>query len=324
MILGDSTTLNAQLLARVLGEDLSPGDEVIVTNLDHEANVGPWRELERRGAALREWRFHPETLQLELDDLERLLTERTRLVCFTHCSNLTGALQDAAAICARVREAGATSCVDGVAYAPHRRVDVKAIGADYYFTSLYKTFGPHLGLLYGRRELLLAARSPNHFFVPADRLPVKFEPGNVNYELTASLAAIPAYFDELARHHGESTADPLAAAFERITVHEEQLAERLLEFLRSRPGVRIVGPESADRHQRVPTVSFTIDGRRSSELPPRLDERRLAVRYGHFYAYRPVRDLDLLERDGVVRVSMVHYNTVQEVERLVGALEELV
>ncbi|MCP4664485.1 MAG: aminotransferase class V-fold PLP-dependent enzyme, partial [bacterium] len=225
----------------------------------------------------------------------------------------------------RVHEAGALVCVDGVAFAPHRRVDVKALGVDFYALSLYKIYGPHLALLYGRRRHLVAARGQNHFFIDEASLPAKLEPGNSNHELTASLPAILAYFDALDEHHfpgaGAERCERLARVFALLREHEERLAGRLLDFLESKSNVRIIGPLTADGRTRVPTISFVVDGRDASEIPPLLDPQRIAVRFGHFYAYRLMRDLDLLDRNGVVRVSMVHYNTAAEVERLIRALD---
>ena len=323
IVLGASSTLLVQQLAAALRPSWAPGDEVVVTNLDHETNIGPWRRLEETGIVVREWRFREESLTLHAEDLAPLLTERTRLVAFTHCSNVVGSIVDVASIAARARAAGALTCVDGVAFAPHRRVDVKALGVDFYFASLYKVYGPHLALMYGRRELLRAAKSPNHFFVSEDAVPTKFEPGNVNYELAASLTGLLDYAQALGTHHGLAGALDLDGCYARIAEHEQNLVRPLLEFLAAHPRVRVIGSPGAGREARVPTVSFTVSGRRSSELPPLLDARRLAVRFGHFYAYRLIRDLGLLERDGVVRVSLVHYNTPQEVERLIEALEEL-
>jgi cysteine desulfurase family protein (TIGR01976 family) len=326
VVLGASSTVLAQQLATALRAGWRAGDEVVVTNLDHEANVGPWRKLERTGIAVREWRVRPGTLTLHLEDLEPLLSGRTRLVAFTHCSNIVGTIVDVAAVAARVRAAGALSCVDGVAFAPHRRVDVKALGADFYLASLYKVYGPHLALMFGRKELLLEAHSPNHVFVSETAVPTKLEPGNVNYELAASLVGITDYLAELGVHHGlgashDGTSD-LDACFAAIAAHETELVRPLLAFLEQRPGVRLLGLGAAAGTARVPTVSFTVDGRRSSEIPPACDARRVAIRYGHFYAWRLIRDLGLLERDGVVRVSLVHYNAPHEVARLIEALDE--
>lgn len=325
VVLGSSSTANAALLARALVPLWAEGDEVIVTDLDHETNIGPWRRLQERGIVVREWRLRPETAALELEDLEPLLNERTRLVAFTHCSNVVGRIHDVHTIAARIRSAGALSCVDGVAYAPHRRVDVRALGVDFYLCSLYKVYGPHLSALYGRRELLEGLAGQNHFFIGEDEVPYKLEPGSVCYELTAGLPGIVEYLQELARRCGGngSSGDALATAFELITARERELAAPLLAYLAGHPRVTLIGPATDDPAQRVPTIAFTVQGRRSSEIAPLLDKRHLAVRWGHFYAHRAIESLGLAERDGIVRVSMLHYNTGEEVERLVSALDDV-
>ncbi|MEM7351122.1 MAG: cysteine desulfurase-like protein [Acidobacteriota bacterium] len=329
IVLGPSTTINLQLLAEALRPTLAPGDELIVTNLDHEANVGPWWRLaEALDLTVREWRIRADA-ELDLADLDALLNERTRLVCCTHCSNIAGRIVDIDAVTRRAHAAGARVCVDGVAFAPHRQVDVRTLGVDIYAVSLYKTFGPHLGLLYVRRDLFETLASCNHFFVDPAKLALKLEPGNVSYELAAALPGILDYFAALEGHHfpdalaldkGEGQVG-LDRVFALIAEHEEHLANRLLGYLASKPGVRVIGPASGEQQIRVPTVSFVVEGRQSSEIPPYLDPRRIAVRWGHFYAYRPIRDLGLLARDGVVRVSLAHYNTTQEVDRLIEALD---
>lgn len=324
IVLGPSSTMNVRTLSRALLPLFSRGDEIVVTNLDHETNIGAWRALEAEGLVLREWRFDPESLELTLGGLEAVLSQRTRLVCFTHCSNLVGTVHDAAAVIRRVHDAGALACVDGVACAPHRRVDVKALDADFYFLSIYKVFGPHLGLLYGKRDLLLRARGQNHFFIPEGELPGKLEPGSVVHELTA---ALPAILDHLLalderQHPGSPAAEParLERVFGDIARHEATLAAPLLDFLRSRRGVRVIGRAVADAH-RAPTVSFVVEGRDSGSIPLRLDRERVAIRHGHFYAHRAVEALGLHAGHGVVRASMVHYNTPAEVGRLIAALD---
>jgi len=183
IVIGANTTSNIRVLASALRPLWRPGDEIVVTNLDHESNIGPWRQLEASGIRIREWRFDSDSLRLRARDLEALLSERTRLVAFTHCSNLIGTVHDARRISRLAHDAGALSCVDGVAFAPHRRVDVRALEADFYLVSLYKTFGPHIGLMFGRREHLERAHSQNHFFVGPEAGPYRFEPGNPNHEL---------------------------------------------------------------------------------------------------------------------------------------------
>ena len=328
IVVGPSTTALMGRLAVALGPIWREGDEVIVTNLDHEANVGAWRRLQERGIIIREWRFRPETMRLELDDLDELLNDRTKLVAFTHCANVVGTIHDVAAITKKVRAAGALSCVDGVAYAPHRRVDVKALGVDFYIASLYKVFGPHVGIMYGRREALLAGRNVNHYFVDENDVPYKYEPGGVVHEVAAGVAGIGDYLDAVDAHHGGDPADSAATrtarAFDLFAEAEAKVAAPLLTFLNESPRVRVIGSPSSDAAERVATIAFTVDGMHASEVPAALDQHKVAIRFGHFYAYRAIEALGLTEQGGVVRASALHYNTPEEVTRLIEALDAVV
>jgi selenocysteine lyase/cysteine desulfurase len=270
---------------------------------------------QQAGVVVRTWRVDPDSLELPQERLLALLGPRTRLVCMTHCSNVLGTIMLVAEIARLVHAAGAELCVDGVALAPHRGVDVRALGCDWYVYSFYKTYGPHQAVLWGRYQRLQELASLNHFFIGRDRVPYKLQPGNVNYELAHGCAGIPDYLAALARHHG--TADPFAV----VAAQEEALAERLLAWLRARNEVRIIGRRASARDERVPTISFVVDGRRSGEIVAAVDAHRVGIRFGDFYARRLIEALALAERDGVVRVSMVHYNTLDEVDRLIRALE---
>lgn len=329
-IVGPSTTVNLATMARALAPSCAPSDEIVVTNLDHEANIGCWRRMaEARGLNLREWKLRPQSVRLELEDLEALLNPNTRMVCFTHCANVVGEILDVPAIVEAIRSNREDTwvCVDGVAYAPHRQMDPKAWDVDLYAASLYKVYGPHLGVLYGRKSLLLQAQGQNHDFIPDARLPYKFQPGNVTHELAAGLVGITEYLDQVAQHHamtGETPRARHAAVFDAFARHESELTARLLAGLRERPNIEVLGPKQADATVRVPTVAFTVQGRRASEIPEVIDRHRVAVRFGHFYAKRAIDALGLAERDGVVRVSMVHYNTPDEVDRFLVALDEAI
>ena len=321
--LGSSSTVLVKHLARAVGATLQRGDEIVVTNLDHETNVGAWRELEQAGATIREWRFDPATHALELADLEPLLSERTRVVAFTHCANVVGGIHDVPAICERVREAGAWSVVDGVAFAPHRRVDVKALGADFYFASAYKVYGPHIAALYGRTELLRQVKNQNHVFVGENDVPYKLEPGNAVHELAAGLAGIERYLQRVAEHHSAAPQDALGTTFELFADHEERTIAPLVQFLVEHPRTTLLGPQSADRSERVATIAFTVEGLSSPAVVAALDPQGLALRHGDFYAWRAIRDLGLSEQGGIVRASAVHYTSAAEVERLIAALDRL-
>ena len=328
VVLGSSSTLLIRMLALGLAPHFNPGDEIVVTDLDHESNIGPWRELEERGVVIREWRFDPASGELTLAGLEPLLNARTKLVCFAQVSNLIGTIHDAAAFVRRIHDAGALACVDGVAFAPHRRVDVRALGADFYLVSLYKLSGPHVGLLHARRDRLRETRSLNHFFLGEDLGAYRLQPGTVNPELVASLPALLEYYVELGKHHsGGAPADDatqLASAFDTIAAYESQIAQPLLDFLSTRKGVRLLGLADAAPARRVPTISFTVDGRDSGEIVRALDAARVGTRSGHFYSYRAADALGVLPQNGVVRVSMVHYNSPAEVTRVIEALDRAI
>ncbi|TCQ92647.1 cysteine desulfurase-like protein [Pseudomonas sp. JUb52] len=325
VIMGGSTTHLLQILCRAIAPLIAPGDEIIVTNCDHEANIGPWVRLcEDRGATLRVWQVDPDSLELELDDLQALLGDRTRYVAVTHASNILGSINPVAEIARRVHAVGAQLCVDAVAYAPHRLVDVQASGADFYVYSFYKTFGPHFAVLWGRRDLLLAFPSLNHFFIGQEVVPYKLQPGNVNYELSFGCIGISDYLLDIGDRLGVqgSERERMQAAFDAFEVQEDALAERLLGFLRQRPGVRVIGKTSVQA--RVPTISFVVEGVRSEAVVLKVDEQRIGIRFGDFYARRLIEALGLAPQGGVVRVSLAHYNTLEEIDRLIAALDQAI
>ncbi len=327
VMIGISTTMNFYLLAQALRPGFKAGDEIIVTNLDHEANNGAWRRLEEFGLRIREWRVNPQSADLEIDDLSTLLNERTKLVCFTHTSNITGSINDVAAITRLVHEAGALVCVDAVAYAPHRHIDVKALDVDFYAFSLYKLYGPHLGLLYGKKQHLLEAKGQNHFFIEENNTALKLNPGGPNHELTCGLTGIVDYFDALHAHHFPGTNhdvfERFGQCFELIATHEQSLAQRFVEFAGNTPQIRIIGRADADLERRVSTISFVVEGKDSRDIEAHAISRDIAIRSGDFYARRLIDDLALNVNHGVVRASMVHYNSLEEMDRLISCLKEI-
>jgi cysteine desulfurase family protein (TIGR01976 family) len=325
VVMGATTTQLFHQLARALVQTWAPGDEVIVTNFDHEANIGPWKKLADRGIVIREWKMPPGAHHPDLGDLKALLTDRTRLVAVTHASNIYGTINDVRAIADTVHEAGALICVDGVAYAPHRAVDVQALGADFYAFSVYKVYGPHFAALYGRHELLLAAGNINHSFFPSDKVPQKLEPGNASYELAYSCLGVIDYLEALAQAHGINSKGRAAveAAFGLIAEHEEALSGRLLDYLNRRDDVTVIGDPSPDAARRLPTISFVIHGQSSEAVVCAIDPTGIGIRFGDFYSRGLVQSLDLPNPDGVIRVSAVHYNTLDEIDRLIARLEEI-
>ena len=314
VVIGPSSTQLVFNLSQALAQGFVAGDEIIVSAADHAANVGPWQRLAARGMVIRFWPVDPDSGRLDTAALEPLLNPRTRLVCFTHCSNVIGAIEPAAALVKRIHAAGALALVDGVAFAPHRQVDVQAIGADFYVLSLYKVFGPHLSLLHIKQALFRKLPGINHPFISEDDLPYKLQPGNANYELTWGAAGIPDHLQALGQ------GDP-AAGWNAIAAHESLLVAHLLDWLSSKSGVRVIGPATSDASERVAIVSFTARGHRPADLVAATDAQGVGIRHGHFYSPWLIDALGLADNGGVVRVSMAHYNSMAEVERLIHALD---
>ena len=326
VVMGPATTALVSLLTQALLPGIAPGDEIIVTNTDHEANIGGWMRLKQAGAVVRIWDVNRDSLMLELDDLDRILSARTRWVAMTHASNVLGSVNPVAEVARRVHAGGGRLCVDGVAYAPHRLVDVQSSGADIYVFSFYKVFGPHYAVLWGHRDLLLSLPSLNHHFIGPEDLPYKLQPGNVNFELSWGCAGIADYLHDMGTALGAagSRRQRMQTAFDAFARHEDRLAEQLLSFLRGQPGIRIIGHERVGNSNRMPTISFVVAGKHSETIVRHVDKSNIGIRFGDFYAQRLIEALELQAQGGVVRVSMAHYNTAEEIGRLIGCLEEVV
>ncbi len=322
VILGPSTSALLRMLADGSSGRLSAGDRVVVAEIGHEANVGPWKALQRFGVELDWWRMDPETCESPIESLAGLLDERTRWVAFPHVSNLLGEVMDVARITRLVHDAGARVVVDGVAYAPHRAIDVTAWGVDVYAYSTYKVYGPHMAAMWATRDTLAELDSPNHFFIPDDELPYAFELGGVCHEGCAGVLGLRDYLAELAGV-GEPTAldrPAVERAFDVMTACELPVQARLIEYLRSRDNVRIVGPDHA-RPSRVGTISFLHASKSSRDIADEINRSGIGIRHGHMYAYHLCQALGLDPDDGVIRVSLVHYNTPAEIERLIEVLD---
>jgi cysteine desulfurase family protein (TIGR01976 family) len=322
IVFGPSTTVLLQNLARAMRSQLQPGDEVIVTMSDHESNIGPWVSLQEFGIVLKFWPLNHDTLSLELEDLAPLMTDRTKLVAVTHVSNILGQVNPVAEIARFVHDRGARICVDAVAYAPHRAIDVQAWDVDYYVFSLYKTYGPHYAVMYGKLEHLLELDTLYHYFYGKDKVPGKLEPGNSSYECAYSTLAIRDYFAGL----GGAAPTPRAgieAGFAAVTAQEDALVERLLSYLTARNDCRVFGATTNVGSKRIPTVAFRLDGHDSGALAKAMDAHKIAIRHGDFHSRRLVEDLGQMGDGGLLRVSMVHYNTLEEVDRLCIALDSI-
>lgn len=326
IIFGANMTTLTFHLSRAFGRTLRPGDEVLVTRLDHDANVRPW-ELAARdaGAATRFVDIHPEDCTLDLDDLRRQLTPNVRLVAVTCASNAVGTVNDVRRITRLAHEAGALVFLDAVHYAPHRLIDVQEWDCDFLACSAYKFFGPHVGILWGKREHL--RRLPAYKLRPAtEDLPGRWMTGTPNQEGLAGVAAAIDYLasiDPRAELHN-SRRQRLAHAFQTIEDHEQKLAQRLLDGLASRPRFRVWGITQRNRlSERVPTVSITAADRTPLQIAEHLAKREIYVWNGNMYALELTERLGLEERGGLLRLGLVHYNTAEEIDALLQALDEL-
>jgi cysteine desulfurase family protein (TIGR01976 family) len=319
---GASTALMFQITQAIL-PTVKAGDEIIVTNTDHEANIGAWLRLQSAGAVVRFWNVNPDTLELDLADLESMLSPAVKWIAMTAASNVLGTVNPVAKVAALAHQIGARLCVDAVAYAPHRLVDVQAMDADLVVFSFYKVFGPHYAVLWGRKELLLGLANLNHYFISMQDIPYKLQPGNVNFELSYGCIGISDYLVDVGQQLGEAGTrrQKMQAAFDAFERHEDSLAELLLGYLRSKPSVRIIGHPTARAGQRMPTVSFVVQAQSPEAIVHKVDTQGIGIRFGDFYATRLIESLGLAKQGGVVRVSMAHYNTTDEITRLINALE---
>jgi len=328
VVIGPSATMLLRILSICINQNWEKGDEVIVTNTDHEANVSCWTDLEKKGIKIKIWKVNPDNLELEIDDLKKLLSDRTKLLAVTHASNVLGTINPIKEISKVVHDAGALICVDGVAYAPHRKVDVQEWDVDFYTFSWYKVYGPHLAMMFGKLDLLTSMPGINHYFFKAEDVPYKFQPGNFNFELTYSLKGITEYFEELADHHLDETvtkskSEKYNASFDLVADYEEVLATKLLDYLNSIEDIKIIGNKTGDKTKRVPTIAFVHDKWKSSDIVKEIDKEQIGIRFGDFYAKKLIQDLDLEKKDGVVRVSLVHYNTEEEVDKLIAGFKKI-
>jgi len=372
VILGASTSALLHMIAECWRRIIQPGDEVIVAQGGHEANISPWLLLEERGARIRWWPVGDDPTGCALSALDALLGPRTRLVCVHHVSNLLGGVVDVAEVVRRARRVGARTVVDGVAYAPHRAIDVASWGCDWYVLSTYKVFGPHMGALFGRHEAIAELTGPGHFFVPRDRVPSKFELGGVCHEGCAGLLGVRPYIALLASMHdqacgviasgsaagvapmtgttsttsttrttgasatGAATVPLVPAhpsdvderrvierAFAMIEGLESKLCERLVDGLLAIGGLEMLGHRSHGP-ERVATVSVRHPSRPSSAIAAAAHARSVAIRNGHMYSHRLCTALGIDPAEGVARVSAVHYNTIEEIDRAVDAIHSAV
>jgi len=338
VVIGHCTTMNLYVLSMALRRQFKPGDEIIVTQQEHESNVSPWLRLRAFGVKVRFWPISARTGSLDFEWLDEHLNERTRLLCMTHSSNIVGDVNPVNEVAHKVHAVGGWLLVDGVSYAPHHAIDVKALDVDIYVLSLYKLFGPHLGLMYVKRDLHERLDNQSLEQLPrlyeAYRRPgspnylrIALNPGLVNHEEVASLNGLVTYFEDLHAHHGlpqrerlhQRVADVMALAAQ----HETELARWWQDWLRRQDRLELVGADECQVEHRSPTWALKCHGISPRRLALALGERGVAVQSGSFYAWRCLEVLGIDPASGVLRVSMAHFNTASEMSRLTDELESL-
>jgi len=318
---GPSTTQNTYVLANAFRQFMQPGDAIVVTNQDHEANTGPWRRLADEGFEVREWQVDPETGHLDLAKLEALLDEKVRLVCFPHCSNVVGEINPVVEITALAHAAGAFVCVDGVSYAPHGLPNVGLMGPDIYLFSAYKTYGPHQGIMVMRRALGETLPNQGHYF-NAGSLYKRFTPAGPDHAQVAASAGMADYSDALALHHGitGTAAEKAMGVHDLMRAHEVKLLQPLLDYVSAKNSVRLIGPSNAAG--RAPTVALEL-AQAGESVAAELAAHGVMAGGGDFYAVRALKAMGVDPEKGVLRLSFVHYTSEAEVQQLMEALDRV-
>lgn len=316
---GPSTSANTYTLANAFASWLNPGDAVIVTNQDHEANSGVWRSLSGTGVEIREWSVDKLTGRLQVADLERLLDNKVKLAAVTHCSNIAGEINPIRDIAQKVHDAGGVLLVDGVGFAPHGLPDLSTLGADIYLFSAYKTYGPHVGVMAIRPELADQLPNQGHFFnneVKRKRL----VPAGPDHAQVAAMAGVADYLEAVADIAGLNVTGPTPFHRAHVAMRGQEMAllAPLLDWAKGRNDLRLIGP--ADVKSRAPTVSMVLD-QPGAVMAERLGQRGIMASGGHFYAYRLFKALGIDPNHGALRVSFVHYTSPEEVYRLIEVLD---
>jgi cysteine desulfurase family protein (TIGR01976 family) len=323
VVFGPNMTTLTFAISRAIGRELSAGDEIVLTALDHDANFSPWKALEERGVVIRVADFKAEDCTLDIDHLLSLIHSKTKLVAVGHASNAAGTINPVGRIAEAAHAAGAWVYVDAVHYAPHGPIDVKSIDCDFLACSAYKFFGPHQGMLYGKRELLERLR-PYKVRPAADRSPDRWETGTQNHEAMAGVTAAVEYLAEIGERAGATGTrrEKLLTAMRTIQACERKLAERLIAGLLAIPGLTFFGIREPERFgERAPTVAIQLAHESPRQTAERLAALGLFVWDGNYYALNWTERLGL-EPGGAVRIGLAHYNTVEEVDRLLDALRQ--
>ena len=326
ILIGGSTSINLYVLSNALKKNIVEGDEVIVTNQDHEANISPWIRLKENGAKIIEWKFNLNDHELKINDLEKLITSKTKILAVTHCSNIVGSVNNLRKITDLAHQNNIIVIGDGVSYAPHGFPDVKDLGVDFYTFSLYKTYGPHLALLYGKEDILKNLPNQNHEFLEG-KYPYTINPGGPNHEELVSLIGIYEYFENLYNYHFKNknlnTLEKIKKINNLISIHEENIANPILNYLYKRKDLNLIGKNKIYNKNRAPTISFYSNNKSSKEISEILNKSKIATRNDNFYAWRCLKYLGIDTNDGVVRLSMTHYNNYNDTENVLEALENV-
>jgi cysteine desulfurase family protein (TIGR01976 family) len=327
VVFGPNMTSLTFAISRSIGRELGAGDEIVLTHLDHDANVSPWRALEERGVTIHMAEIHDDDCTLDMDDLARKLTDRTKLVAVGYASNAVGTINDVKEIVRLAHQHGAMAYIDAVHYAPHGPIDVRALDCDFLVCSTYKFFGPHMGVLYGKREQLKRLE-PYKVRANTNAIPNRWEWGTLNHECIAGITACVDYLADLGRHANSSASTrrvAVLAAYEAIQKHERGLMESLIRGLLAIPGLKLYGIGDRKRFDhRCPTIAVRIKGHTPLELATQLGERGFFTWDGNYYALNLSERLDVEKDGGFLRIGLAHYNTAEEVERLMAALREIV
>ncbi len=326
IVFGPNMTTLTFAVSRAIGRDLAPGDEIVVSRLDHDANVSPWTALAERGCVIRFVDIHSADCTLDMEELARVVTPSTRVVAVGYASNSVGTINRVEEVVRLAHGAGAMAYIDAVHYAPHGPIDVRALDCDFLVCSPYKFFGPHSGALYGKREHLLRLR-PYKVRPAPETLPGRWETGTQSHEALAGVTAAIDYLAELGRRHAPEAHGQRAAilaAYDALRAYERGLLARLVPALLEIPGLTFYGiADPARFDERVPTVAVRIAGRSPRELAAYLGERGMFTWHGNYYALNLSERLGVEPDGGMLRIGLVHYNTADEVERLIAALREL-
>jgi cysteine desulfurase family protein (TIGR01976 family) len=327
IIFGANMTTLTYAMSRAIGRDLGPGDEIVLTLLDHDANFSPWKALEEKGVVIRTVKFNESDCTLDMQDLAAKISDRTRLVAVGYASNAVGTINNVTEVVRLARQAGALSYIDAVHYAPHGPIDVRALDCDFLVCSTYKFFGPHMGVLYGKREHLKKFH-PYKVRPLTDDIPNCWEWGTLNHECIAGIKACVDYWEELGRRANPTVTTRRAAilaAHEAIHQHERAMMEKMIAGLLASPGLKLYGITDPRRFEhRCATIVVRIEGHTPLELATKLGERGFFTWDGNYYALNVTEQLDVERLGGFLRIGLVHYNTMEEVERLLGALREIV